>query len=107
VVVTDVNEYRLDLARKLGATRAVNVAKQSLDDAMKSLGMTEGFDVGLEMSGNGAALKQLFKAMNHGGRVALLGIPPVSWRSTGTRSSSRAWCSRASTAARCSRPGTR
>jgi threonine 3-dehydrogenase len=77
VVITDVNEYRLDLARKVGATRAVNVAKESLDDVMKSLGMTEGFDVGLEMSGNGAAFKQMFKAMNHGGRVAILGIPPT------------------------------
>ncbi|MDP3234190.1 MAG: L-threonine 3-dehydrogenase [Myxococcales bacterium] len=77
VVITDVNEYRLDLARKMGATRAVNVAKESLDDVMKSLGMTEGFDVGLEMSGNGAAFKQMFKAMNHGGRVAILGIPPT------------------------------
>lgn len=76
VVITDVNEYRLDLARKMGATRAVNVAKESLDDVMKSLGMVEGFDVGLEMSGNGAAFKQMFKAMNHGGRVAILGIPP-------------------------------
>lgn len=76
VVITDVNEYRLDLAKKMGATRAVNVAKESLDDVMKSLGMVEGFDVGLEMSGNGAAFKQMFKAMNHGGRVAILGIPP-------------------------------
>jgi threonine 3-dehydrogenase len=76
VVITDVNEYRLDLARKMGATRAVNVAKESLDDVMKQLGMVEGFDVGLEMSGNGAAFKQMFKAMNHGGRVAILGIPP-------------------------------
>jgi threonine 3-dehydrogenase len=75
IVVTDVNEYRLDLARKLGATRTVNVATESLDEVMKSLGMTEGFDVGLEMSGNGSAFKQMFKAMNHGGRVALLGIP--------------------------------
>ncbi|MBL8920785.1 MAG: L-threonine 3-dehydrogenase [Myxococcaceae bacterium] len=75
VVITDVNDYRLELAKKLGATRAVNVAKESLDDVMKSLGMTEGFDVGLEMSGNGAAFKQMFKAMNHGGRVAILGIP--------------------------------
>ncbi len=76
VVITDVNEYRLDLAKKMGATLAVNVAKESLDDVMKSLGMVEGFDVGLEMSGNGAAFKQMFKAMNHGGRVAILGIPP-------------------------------
>ncbi len=77
VVITDVNDYRLELAKKLGATRAVNVAKESLDDTIKQLGMTEGFDVGLEMSGNGAAFKQMFKAMNHGGRVAILGIPPT------------------------------
>jgi threonine 3-dehydrogenase len=75
VVITDVNEYRLALARKLGATRTVNVATESLPDVMGQLGMTEGFDVGLEMSGNGSAFKQLFKTMNHGGRVALLGIP--------------------------------
>jgi threonine 3-dehydrogenase len=75
VVVTDVNEYRLGLARKLGATRVVNVATESLTEVMGQLGMTEGFDVGLEMSGNGSAFKQLFKTMNHGGRVALLGIP--------------------------------
>ncbi len=75
VVLTDVNEYRLDLGKKLGATRVVNVAKEDLKDVMKDLGMTEGFDVGLEMSGNGAAFKQMFATMNHGGRVAILGIP--------------------------------
>jgi threonine 3-dehydrogenase len=75
VVVTDMNDYRLDLAKKLGATRVVNVAKEDLEGVMKSLGMTEGFDVGLEMSGNEAAFRQLMKTMNHGGRVALLGIP--------------------------------
>ena len=76
VVLTDVNDYRLELGKKLGATRVVNVAKEELSDVMKELGMTEGFDVGLEMSGNGAAFKQMFKTMNHGGRVAILGIPP-------------------------------
>jgi threonine 3-dehydrogenase len=75
VVVTDVNEYRLGLAKRLGATRTVNVATEALDEVMAQLGMTEGFDVGLEMSGNGSAFKQMFKTMNHGGRVALLGIP--------------------------------
>jgi threonine 3-dehydrogenase len=75
VVVTDVNDYRLSLAKKLGATRTVNVAQENLDEVMKGLGMTEGFDVGLEMSGNGSAFKQMFKTMNHGGRVALLGLP--------------------------------
>ncbi|MBX3245955.1 MAG: L-threonine 3-dehydrogenase [Myxococcales bacterium] len=76
VVITDVNDYRLDLARKMGATRAVNVAREDLRDVMKELGMTEGFDVGLEMSGNGQALRSMLDTMNHGGRVALLGIPP-------------------------------
>ena len=76
IVITDVNDYRLDLARKMGADRAVNVAKDSLADTMSDLGMQEGFDVGLEMSGNSAALRDLLRAMNHGGRVALLGIPP-------------------------------
>jgi len=76
VVVTDVNDYRLELARKLGATKAINVKSTSIEETMKSLGMTEGFDVGLEMSGNGDAFRSMFKAMNHGGRVAILGIPP-------------------------------
>jgi threonine 3-dehydrogenase len=75
IVVTDVNDYRLDLAKKLGATRVVNVANEELEAVMKSLGMTEGFDVGLEMSGNEAAFRQMMKTMHHGGRVALLGIP--------------------------------
>ena len=76
VVITDVNDYRLDLALKMGATRAVNVAREDLwDVATRDLGMTEGFDVGLEMSGAGPALNQLLGAMNHGGKVALLGIP--------------------------------
>lgn len=75
VVLTDVNDYRLSLGTKLGATRTVNVAKEDLAQVMKELGMTEGFDVGLEMSGNGSAFRQMFKTMNHGGRVALLGIP--------------------------------
>ena len=76
VVITDVNEYRLDLARKMGVSRAVNVAKENLEDVMSDLGMTEGFDVGLEMSGNPAAFNSMLTTMNHGGRIALLGIPP-------------------------------
>jgi threonine 3-dehydrogenase len=76
IVVTDVNDYRLALAKKLGATRAVNVTAASLDAVMKDLGMTEGFDVGMEMSGNATALRSLLAAMNNGGRVAVLGIPP-------------------------------
>ncbi|HSI06580.1 MAG TPA: L-threonine 3-dehydrogenase [Myxococcota bacterium] len=75
VVVTDVNEYRLELARKMGATKAINVATEDLASTMKSLGMTEGFDIGLEMSGNDRAFRQMLASMNYGGRVALLGIP--------------------------------
>jgi len=77
VVITDVNDYRLDLARKMGATRAVNVAQESLRDAMTELKIVEGFDVGLEMSGSIDAFSQLLVQMNHGGKVALLGIPPA------------------------------
>ncbi|WMS86413.1 L-threonine 3-dehydrogenase [Pleionea litopenaei] len=76
VVITDVNEYRLELATKMGATRAVNVAKESLKDTMNELGMTEGFDVGLEMSGVPSAFQQMLNTMNHGGKIAMLGIPP-------------------------------
>ncbi len=77
VVVTDVNPFRLELARRMGATRAVDVRTQTLGDVMRSLGMTEGFDVGMEMSGNGQAFRDLLGVMNHGGRVAILGIPPT------------------------------
>ncbi|GGI93020.1 L-threonine 3-dehydrogenase [Legionella impletisoli] len=76
VVITDVNDYRLDLARKMGVSKAVNVKYESLRDVMQELGMTEGFDVGLEMSGNPMAFNDMIKSMNHGGSIALLGIPP-------------------------------
>jgi threonine 3-dehydrogenase len=76
VVITDVNDYRLALARKMGASRAINVQRESLDATMRELGMQEGFDVGLEMSGNAAAFRELLRTMHHGGSVALLGIPP-------------------------------
>jgi len=76
IVVTDVNDYRLELARNMGASRAINVTRESLDDTMRDLGMQEGFDVGLEMSGNPSAFRDLLRTMHHGGSVALLGIPP-------------------------------
>ncbi len=76
VVITDVNDYRLQLAAKMGASRTVNVTRDSLDQVMKDLGMQEGFDVGLEMSGNPQALRELLRTMHHGGSVAMLGIPP-------------------------------
>ena len=76
VVITDVNEYRLDLARKMGASRAVNVANEKLENVMKELGMTEGFDIGLEMSGVPSAFNSMLNNMNHGGKIAMLGIPP-------------------------------
>jgi threonine 3-dehydrogenase len=75
VVVTDVNPYRLDLAKKLGATRAVDVRSQSLTDVQNALGMKEGFDVGLEMSGHPSGFRDLLSNMAHGGKIALLGIP--------------------------------
>ncbi|SCZ79680.1 L-threonine 3-dehydrogenase [Acidaminobacter hydrogenoformans] len=74
VVITDVNEYRLDLAMKMGATRAVNISKTSIEEVMKELKMKEGFDVGLEMSGNASALNSMIKNMCHGGKIAMLGI---------------------------------
>ncbi|SDV46203.1 L-threonine 3-dehydrogenase [Chitinasiproducens palmae] len=76
VVITDVNDYRLDLASKMGATRTVNVAREALSEVMTDLHMTEGFDVGLEMSGVPSAFTGMLAAMNHGGKIALLGIPP-------------------------------
>ena len=74
VVITDMNPYRLDLAKKMGATLAINVKEQSIKDAMKQLGMREGFDVGLEMSGNDRAFNDMVDSMAHGGKIALLGI---------------------------------
>ncbi len=83
IVVSDLNVYRLALAKRLGATRAVDITTTLLEDVERELGMTEGFDVGLEMSGNPEALRGLLKVMNHGGRVALIGIPntevPIDW----------------------------
>ncbi len=76
VVITDVNDYRLGLARKMGASVALNVGSASIDDTMRELGMEEGFDVGMEMSGNPSAFRDLLRVMHHGGQVALLGIPP-------------------------------
>jgi threonine 3-dehydrogenase len=74
VVITDVNPYRLELAKKMGATMAVDVSKRDLKDVIAELGMSEGFDVGLEMSGSGIALKSMLKNMCHGGKIAMLGI---------------------------------
>lgn len=75
VVVTDVNPWRLELARTMGATRVVDVRTEDIGEVQKSLGMTEGFDVGLEMSGNPSAFRQMISQMSHGGKIAMLGIP--------------------------------
>ncbi len=75
VVVTDVNPWRLDLAKRMGATLAVDVREQNLHDVQKTLGMTEGFDIGLEMSGNPDAFRSMLDNMAHGGKIAMLGIP--------------------------------
>src|SRR5271154_3609999 len=84
VVITDVNPYRLELARRMGATVAVNIAECTVADTQKQLGMKEGFDVGLEMSGNPAAFRDMLANMCHGGKIAMLGIPEkeiaIDWR---------------------------
>ncbi len=84
VVVTDLNPYRLELARKMGATLAIDPRQTSLAEVQKQLGMTEGFDVGLEMSGSPQALRDMISNMSHGGKIAILGIPakemPMDWR---------------------------
>ncbi len=77
VVVTDVNDHRLSVAKAMGASRVVRADKEDLKNVMAELGMTEGFDVGLEMSGQGSAFSSMLDTMNHGGRVALLGILPA------------------------------
>jgi len=76
IVITDVNDYRLAIAKKMGATRAVNISQIALKDVMKDLKMAEGFDVGLEMSGVPAAFADMLDTINHGGKIALLGIMP-------------------------------
>src|SRR6202795_2055653 len=84
VVITDVNEYRLDLARKVGVDLALNVKQTSIAEAQKTLGMQEGFDVGLEMSGNASAFRDMIHNLCHGGKIAMLGIPTediaINWR---------------------------
>ncbi len=75
VVITDVNPKRLELARKLGVEHAVDVREKSIADIQKDLGMKEGFDVGMEMSGNPAAFRDMVANMTHGGNIAFLGIP--------------------------------
>ena len=75
VVITDVNPYRLELARKIGVTRALDVRSESIAGVQKELGMKEGFDIGLEMSGNASAFRDMLDNMAHGGRIAMLGIP--------------------------------
>ncbi len=78
VIVTDLNPYRLDLAKKLGATETVDLRSQKLSEVMTQVGMTEGFDVGMEMSGSQAGLSDMIHNMKHGGKIALLGLLPAS-----------------------------
>lgn len=85
VVITDVNDYRLDLAKKMGATRTVNVTHESLPAVMRELHMTEGFDVGLEMSGAPSAFTLMLEQMNHGGKIAMLGIPSAAFSTDWTK----------------------
>ena len=83
IVVTDINDYRLEMAMSMGATQTINVNKASIDDVFSLLDMKEGFDVGLEMSGNVKAFNDMLRLMNHGGQIALLGLLPnesaISW----------------------------
>lgn len=85
VVVTDVNPWRLELATKMGATRAVDVSTEKISDVQQQLGMREGFDVGLEMSGSPDAFREMLRNMSHGGKIAMLGIPAeeiaIDWNS--------------------------
>ncbi len=74
MVITDMNQYRLDLAAKMGATRCVNLTQEKLTDVMHEIGMTEGFDIGLEMSGTQLALADMIHNMKHGGHIALFGL---------------------------------
>ncbi len=76
IVITDVNDYRLGLAREMGASRALNVTRETIEDCMRDLRMEEGFDVGMEMSGNPDAFRDMVHSMHHGGKIAMLGIPP-------------------------------
>ena len=76
VVITDINDYRLEIAAGMGADEAINATTTDLQETMRGLGMTEGFDIGMEMSGSHAALHEMLEVMNHGSSVALLGIPP-------------------------------
>ncbi len=84
VVITDVNDYRLDLARKMGVNLALNVKQTSIAEAQKNLGMSEGFDVGLEMSGNASAFRDMIHNLSHGAKIAMLGLPSedisINWR---------------------------
>jgi threonine 3-dehydrogenase len=84
VVITDVNPKRLELAEKMGVTMAVDVREKSISDVQKELGMKEGFDVGMEMSGNASAFRDMLANMTHGGNIAFLGIPPdefsINWK---------------------------
>ena len=83
VVITDVSEERLELARKIGVSLALNVAGSTIADGQRALGLREGFDIGLEMSGNPVAMRDMIANMTHGGRIAMLGLPaeefPVDW----------------------------
>ena len=78
IVITDVNDFRLELAKMMGATKVINVSRDKIKNVISELGISNGFDVGLEMSGNSAAFKSMLENMYHGGRIALLGLLPES-----------------------------
>lgn len=76
VIITDINDYRLNIAKQLGITQTINVNQTPIEEVMQALNIREGFDVGFEMSGNETAFRDMLRTMNHGGRIALMGIPP-------------------------------
>jgi len=105
VVVTDLNPKRLALAEKMGAILAVDPRAQPLSEVQRRLGMKEGFDVGLEMSGNPAALAEMLENMCHGGKIAVLGIPSKPLTIDGRKLIFNGITSKASMAERCMKPG--
>ena len=107
VVITDVNPYRLKLAKTMGATTVVDISKESLTEKMKSLGIDWGFTVGLEMSGHPAGFNQMLESMQYGGKVALLGIFRRERLLTGISSSSKCCKSKGFTAGKFLEPGTK
>lgn len=107
VVITDISPYRIELAKRMGVQHVVNAAEETLSDVMARLGMTEAFDVGLEMSGAAPAMRDMIDKMNNGGKIALLGIAPTEFAVDWNEIIFKMLTVKGSMAARCSKLGTR